>query len=59
VDLDNNQANDLITVSNDGKLFTPHYFDNTKLDFKSFKSFNPGECEEIKALYTGKDADEF
>ena len=59
VDLDNDKANDLITISNDGRSFAPHYFDMDKMTFESSPAHNPDKCEQIKAVYTGKDADAY
>jgi len=57
VDLDNDKSNDLVTISNDGKFFQPHYFDALKMEFTSYPAHNPGACETIKAVYSGKDSD--
>jgi|JI9StandDraft_2_1071091.scaffolds.fasta_scaffold31719_3 hypothetical protein len=57
VDLDNDKANDLLTVSNDGRFFQAHYFNSRTFMFESFPSHNPGDCDQIKGIFTVKDED--
>lgn len=57
VDLDNDKSNDLVTVSNDGGFFQPHYFNPEQGKFTSYPPYNPGECDQIKAVFSGKDDD--